>query len=72
LPPALAGYAHAYADAFRTLGFAPEVRPGKHVATGDARGSVPLTLDSILSFVNYPIRSPISGRSSLTRRPTWR
>ncbi len=58
LPPALAGYAHAYADAFRTLGFEPEVRPGKHVANGDARGSVPLTLDSILSFVNYPDSLP--------------
>jgi hypothetical protein len=58
LPPALAAYYHAYADVFRPLGFEPDAAVGRIAHAGDQRSSVPLTLDSILSFVEYPDSLP--------------
>ena len=58
LPPALAAYYHAYADVFRPLGFAPDAAVEGNVHASDQRGSVPLTLDSVLTFVEYPDSLP--------------
>ena len=58
LPPALATYYRAFADVFRPLGFAHDAAVGRPVHAGNQRGSVPLTLDSILSFVEYPDSLP--------------